>query len=195
MIMTRVMGGMLVAMLAVPMVAGAQATAPSRTSFSVDAGISLPLGDLGDGVGTGFGVHGALWYRLTNERMRVRGDVGFDRFTGDNSINIGGVSAETNVTIIPVVGNVIYSLGQSRQTARPYVLGGAGLFVARGSSTVRVGNVTRDESETDTNLGIQVGGGIEFQLAGFSTFAEAKLVNVFGDGSARWIPLTFGIKF
>jgi opacity protein-like surface antigen len=186
--MQRVVGGLVAVMLAVPMVASAQAAAPKKTSFSVHAGIGIPFGDFGDAVGTGFGVHGSLWYKLTNERLRLRGDVGFDRFSGD----IGSVSYSS--TVIPVIGNVVYQLGQPKQTSRPYLLGGAGVILDRSSVDGLPSNV--DASESETGLGIQLGGGIEFNLAGFSTYAEAKLVNRFGDrGSARYVPLTFGIKF
>jgi opacity protein-like surface antigen len=193
--MQRVVGGLVAVMLAVPMVASAQAAAPKNTSFSVHAGIGIPFGDFGDAVGTGFGVHGSLWYKLTNERLRLRGDVGFDRFSGDNNVSIGGSSFETTATVIPIVGNVVYALGQPKQTSRPYLLGGAGMFVNRSSVSVTALGRTTSSTDTETRLGIQAGGGIEFQLAGFSTYAEAKLVNVFGDGSLTYVPLTFGIKF
>ncbi len=65
----------------------------------------------------------------------------------------------------------------------------------RSSSEASVGGVSGD-SDSSNDLGIAVGGGVEFRLAGFSTFAEARVVNVFGDNdSSRWIPVTFGIRF
>ena len=69
---------------------------------------------------------------------------------------------------------------------RPYALGGLGLFNTRNPET----------DQSDTNLGLQVGGGLTFQLSGFSTFAEARFVNVFSDGrSSRYVPITFGVRF
>jgi hypothetical protein len=199
MIRNELVKGMLVGMLMAPALLSGQSQSTSKpTSFSVDAGIALPLGDFGKAVGTGFGVHGSLWYKLANPKLRVRGDVGFDRFAGENSINVGGFSASTDFTVIPVIGNLVFALGDPKSTAtsKPYILGGAGLVLARGSGSVTVAGRTTSSSSTDTNLGIQLGGGIEFQLAGFSTFAEARFVNAFGDGgSARYIPLSFGIKF
>jgi len=60
--------------------------------------------------------------------------------------------------------------------------------------TARTGSARR--SESDTNLGIQLGGGLTFQLSGFSTFLEAKYVNAFTEGdNATWIPITFGVRF
>jgi hypothetical protein len=74
----------------------------------------------------------------------------------------------------------------------PYILGGVGMFNGKASA----GSSTYSVSASSTDLGIQAGGGIEFKLSGFSTFAEAKFVNVFGDGSSSsWIPITFGVRF
>jgi opacity protein-like surface antigen len=168
------------------------------TSFGVHAGVGLPLGDFGSAVGTGFGVHGTVWYQAANPKLRFRGDVGFDRFSGENNISIGNASSSSSSTLIPIMASALWSLGdpKSASTSKPYLIGGAGLIGARSSGSVRVGNVTQSVSNTDFNLGIQLGAGVEFKLSGFSTFAEAKLVNAFGDGgSARYIPLMFGVKF
>jgi opacity protein-like surface antigen len=193
-------GGFVTMAALVASMAHAQAapSATKPTSFGVHAGVGLPLGDFGSAVGTGFGVHGTIWYQAANPKLRFRGDVGFDRFSGENSISVGNVSVSSSSTLIPIMGSALWSLGdpKSASTSKPYLIGGAGLIAARGSFESRVGNVTTSDSETDFNLGIQIGAGVEFKLSGFSTFAEAKLVNAFGDGgSARYIPLMFGVKF
>jgi hypothetical protein len=43
---------------------------------------------------------------------------------------------------------------------------------------------------------VQGGAGLAFQLSGFSTFVEGRLVNVFSDNtSIRYVPITFGVRF
>jgi opacity protein-like surface antigen len=197
-LMQRVGAMVLGMVIASTLQAQAQSAAAKPTSFGVHAGIGLPLGDFGDAVGTGFGVHGTIWYQAANPKLRFRGDVGFDRYSGENSISVGNVSVSSSSTIIPIMGSAIWALGDPKAatTSKPYIIGGAGLIGGRGTAESRVGNVTTSRSETDFNLGIQIGAGVEFKLSGFSTFAEAKIVNAFGDGgSARYIPLMFGIKF
>ena len=50
--------------------------------------------------------------------------------------------------------------------------------------------------DSSTDVAVQGGAGVNFQLAGFTTFVEAKFVNIFGDGSStRYIPITFGFRF
>lgn len=75
---------------------------------------------------------------------------------------------------------------------KPYVLGGLGLY--NGKTTADFGSA--EISGSDTNLGLQAGAGVAFQLSGFSTFAEARLVNIFSDGnSSRFVPIVFGVRF
>ena len=77
---------------------------------------------------------------------------------------------------------------------KPYVLGGLGLYNAKASGSF--GGIGSGETESRSNIGIQAGGGLEFQLSGFTTFLEAKFVNSFTEGSStQWVPVTFGIRF
>ncbi len=187
--MRRFLAGCALA-LAVPTAAFAQ----QQSAVSVAGGLSVPVGDFGDAFDTGFGIHGSYWRPLAGRTITLRVDAGFDRFSGPN---LFGVSVSG--TTFPLMGNAVLRLGADAKegSARPYLFGGAGVVVSRTTVGVRVGNLSRSESRTVTDPGIQLGGGIEFALAGFSTFAEARLVNAFGDDfrSGRYIPLMFGVKF
>ncbi len=164
------------ALALLPAMAGAQEA--SKLSFGVMGGLSLPMGDFGDGLESGYNITGSIYAPL-GEKLKLRGDVGYESFgakVGDNSFNV-----------LSFTGNVILPLGTAASEGgiRPYVIGGAGAF--RGSC---------DGCESSTDLGINVGGGFEFRLSGFTTFAEARFVNVFSEGdSSNWIPITFGIRF
>ena len=169
-------------------VAGAQDSKP--ISFGVMGGLSLPMGDFGDAYDSGYNITGNVYLTPSGQRFRLRGDIGYENFGGQS---IGSV-ASSDFSVLSFTGNLVFPLGTSdgEGSIRPYVIGGGGLY--RGSSTIEVVGVSR--SESDTNFGIAVGGGFEFQLSGFTTFAEARFTNVFSDGdSARWIPITFGIRF
>ena len=68
----------------------------------------------------------------------------------------------------------------------PSLVGGLGVYSGKTSGS--------DGSSTD--VGLQVGAGLTFKLSGFSTFLEAKYVNVFSDpNSTGYLPITFGVKF
>lgn len=181
----RVIG--LAALVALPAMASAQESRP--VSFGVSGGLSLPVGDLGDGYDSGFNVTGHIGYKpamFTN--LSFRGDVSFDKWGSK-------VLDDVSTRVLGVTANAVYAFPQTTPgVVRPYVLGGVGFFNGKSSGTVA--GQSLDDSDSSTDLGIQLGGGVNFQLSGFATFVEAKFVNVFGDGSsARFIPITFGVKF
>lgn len=90
------------------------------------------------------------------------------------------------------MANALYSVN-SASMVKPYLLGGVGMYNSK--ATIDLGS-TGGSTPSSTDLGIQVGGGLRFQLSGFSTFLEAKYVNVFTDGSStNWLPITFGVRF
>jgi opacity protein-like surface antigen len=187
--MRRFLAGCALAAM-MPLAVGAQ----EQPGWSIAGGLSLPLGDFGDVFDAGFGVHGSYWKPLAGKTITLRLDAGFDRFSGPSVLGFS-----SSATAFPIMGNAVLRFGADAKegTARPYVFGGAGVLISRTSVGVRVGSVSRSESRTSTDPGIQLGGGVEFMLAGFSTFAEARLVNGFGDDfrTARYIPLMFGVKF
>ncbi len=183
------MAGLVGAFALLPALAGAQDSKP--ISFGVMGGLSLPIGDLADGVESGYNITGSVYMRPGTSNLSFRGDVGFDSFSGKGSSSLGGY----DLNALSLTGNVLFPLGTNagEGSIRPYLIGGGGLY----RRTVKGTGVAEGfDSEASNDLGVAAGGGFEFKLAGFSTFAEARFVNVFGDGaSARWIPVTFGIRF
>lgn len=168
-------------------VAGAQDS--KSMSFGAMGGLSLPMGNLGDAYDSGYNITGSVYFTPAS-RFMIRGDVGYESFGGQSI----GTVASSDLNMLSATGNLIFPLSSSTAegTMRPYILGGAGIY--RASSDIEVLGVKK--SSSDTNLGVAFGGGVEFKLAGFSTFAEARFTNVFSDGkSSRWIPLTFGFRF
>jgi len=180
----RVIG--LAALVALPAMASAQESRP--VSFGVSGGLSLPVGDLGDGADAGYNITGHIGYKPASfTNLSFRGDVSFDRWGLKNNDDVSFRS-------LGVTANAIYAFPQTTPgVIRPYVLGGVGMYNSK--STIDVGNNSADVG-SDTNVGVQAGAGINFQLSGFATFLEAKFVNVFTEGnSLTFIPITFGIKF
>ncbi|WP_373070538.1 outer membrane beta-barrel protein [Gemmatimonas sp.] len=151
----------------------------SAVGFGVSGGLSVPTGDLSDAVDAGYTIAGHIFLKPASmTSLRFRGDVSLDSYSYKGNTN-------GDFRSLGFVGNALYDLSASGGV-KPYVLGGLGGFNGKSSSS----------SDSDTNVGIQVGGGLNFQLSGFSTFLEAKYVNVFSDdNSTGYIPITFGIRF
>lgn len=184
--MTRALRALAIAAAVVAPAALSAQTADTPVTFGVSGGLSLPIGDSSDGLNSGYSIAGHVYFKPASlQAIRLRGDVSFDRWEVD------GFNANTRS--LAIVGNAVYDFpAQSSSMVRPYVLGGFGLFSVRTSAD----SGPFQQASGDTNLGLQVGGGLTFHLSGFSTFAEAKFGNVFGDGgSLRYVPITFGVRF
>jgi len=177
----------LAAFLALPVMASAQAARP--VTFGLSGGLALPIGDLGDGWDSGFDITGHVMFRPASfTNLSFRGDVNFDRF-GNKALD------DVNLRFIGVTANAVYAFPQSTPgVVRPYVIGGVGMQNSR--VTGISGGLLNNDEDSSTDLAVQGGAGVNFQLSGFTTFVEAKFVNVFGDGSSlSYIPITFGFRF
>jgi hypothetical protein len=78
----------------------------------------------------------------------------------------------------------VYSL--PGQGIRPYLIGGGGYYSRKD-----------DQANTSSNnFGINGGIGAMFPLSGFNAYVEARIHDVFTEGSStQFIPVTFGILF
>lgn len=179
--------------LAAPVALQAQATSSSDkpVSFGISGGASLPMGDLSDAAETGFVVAGHVYLKPSSfKSLRFRGDVSYDKWGVKGADELG---VDADARSLGFMANALFDFPtSSTSTVKPYVLGGLGLY----NSKVSVSGFGESASESSNDIGIQVGGGLTFQLSGFSTFVEAKYVNVFTEGSStNWIPVSFGIRF
>jgi hypothetical protein len=167
-------------------IAAMPAHAQRRASFGFAAGATVPVGDLGDGTSTGFHALGTLAISGTASTP-----LGF-RIDGSYN-NLSGKSSGPDVTMWTVNGNLVFAF-PGGMSATPYLIGGAGWYNTKADE---------DGAESSNNFGLNGGIGARFALSGFSTFAEVRFHNVWGDKndatderpSLRIIPLTFGILF
>lgn len=177
----------LAAALAAPALLSAQTAADKPVSFGVSGGLSMPMGDLGDVANSGYTVGGHVFFKPASiSAVRFRGDVAYDKWGVKNA---GG---NADLRSLSVVGNALYDF-PSESTIQPYLIGGLGFY-----STKAIYNLGQTTGSTDSNtdVGLQFGGGLTFKLSGFDTFAEAKYVRVFSDpNSTTWLPITFGVRF
>jgi len=186
---TRLVG--IAALVFSPAMASAQNATPKTLSFGVSGGASLPMGDVGDFYNTGYNVTGHLLLSPTSlPRLGFRADVSFDSWKAKEVL---GVDPDVSLRNLGVSANAIFK-SAAPMSIKPYVLGGVGFYNAKASGSF--GGTGSGSTESNSSVGVQVGGGLEFQLSGFTTFLEAKFVNAFTEGSStNWVPVTFGIRF
>jgi hypothetical protein len=163
---------------ALALAAGAS-DASAQINFSIGAGPTFGLGDLGDA--TDMGYHGLVsaGFGVPILPVGLRADGMFTRLpvAGDVDGNFQVLSGTINAVLnipTPVIS--------------PYIIGGVGFYNSKM-------DVEGFDSESETDIGVNGGVGIRVGLPGLGVFGEARLHNIFGDGdSVRMAPITIGIR-
>jgi hypothetical protein len=157
-------------------VATAQAQMPF--DFGIMAGATLPTGDLGDAFDTGFNVGATLGFApaLMPVGMRIDGVYHSMGAVATGADDLSLISATLNAVLRIPTGAMV-GVG-------PYAIGGLGLYSADAGG------------DRENEFGWNIGAGLRFDLAGFSTFGEVRY-NSFsmGDETFSFVPITFGIMF
>lgn len=154
------------------------ASAPVKPiSFGAFAGASLPTGDFGKAVKTGYTVGGLVGYKTAALPVGFRLDAAYSGFSGKSPV--------PNGRLITVNGDVVYDL-PVQSSLRPYVLAGVGMVNAK----------SKGAGDSETAFGFNGGAGINLALSGFDTFLEARYNHASKNGGkTQFIPIVFGIKF
>ncbi|HEY2376423.1 MAG TPA: outer membrane beta-barrel protein [Gemmatimonadaceae bacterium] len=165
----------------------------SSFSWSAGAGMSVPTGDLSNGAGNGYHFQGASSYHRLGWPIDLRAELAYYNFSSkdytvagarpNQTVNYTGKSSSIGGAV-----DASYALN-SIGRMRPYLLGGPGVYDTRAEVTRAGANPT---TSSETKVGLNVGGGINFSLVGRSAFLEARYNHV---DQAAWVPITFGFRF
>lgn len=162
-------------------------------TWSAGAGVSMPTGDMSDGAGTGFHLQGGSAIRPGKLPFTLRGELAYHHF-GQKDFTV--VSTQPNRTVTytgkssSIAGAIdaAYALPMGNRM-KPYVLGGPSIYNNRSEISTTNGTPT---TSSDTKMGLNVGGGMNFAFVGRKAFLEARYHHV---DQAAWVPITFGLRF
>jgi hypothetical protein len=144
--------------------------------FGFGVGPTLPIGTYGDVDKMGYHVLGALQLPISQSPVHLRIDVLY----GQTSHDVGSGST----SLFGGTVSALYHLGDRHASARPYILGGLGLY------NVDAGGATQSK------IAYGFGGGLLFGLSGLNAFVEARYMSVQTSGSSlSFIPITVGLMF
>jgi len=160
--------------------------AHAQVGVGVSAGLSMPTGDFGKTFKSGYSVNGLIGVTMPLSPIGFRGEVGYNSWDGKSDVADGvtasSLSGTANV-VLQVPGMIV---------AKPYVIGGLGYHRLK----LDAGNVANLGNDTQSKLGWNVGGGVNFGLGTLATMVEARYVTVNTEGgSTHYVPITFGIMF
>lgn len=175
----------LAALAAAVVTAPAAAHAQSPLRFGLAAGATFPTGDYGDAFESGYHVSGSVTGKPMLSPIGVRGEVMWNSMEAGNDVD---------ATLNVLAGTLNAEIGLSGVGVRPYLIGGIGLYRVNVDSDA-LDNIL-GPGEAETKFGFNVGAGLDFGLAGFSAFAEARFHSAQTDGGATtFVPLSFGVRF
>ena len=164
-----------IALVSAPVAAHAQ----SPVKFGLAAGATLPQGDVGDVFNMGYHISGSVTGKPAMSPVGIRGEVMFHSFAADEETIFDG----DNLNVLAGIINA--EIGMSGVAARPYVIGGLGMYRS-----------TFGDFDAETDFGFNIGAGIDFALSGFSSFAEIRFHSIQTEGeSTNIIPISFGLRF
>jgi opacity protein-like surface antigen len=165
------------------------ASAPSE--WAVDGSLGFAVPDFGNS-NLGLDVMGAAeWHPKSTMPVAFRGEVGFSYF----GYSCPGCSAHSDILRFDV--DALYDIPVHwTSKIQPYLLGGLGIYHV--SVSVDCGNlgVACNFGASDTNLGINLGGGLRYPFTpDLSGFFELRWHEAFAAGDAAYFPFQFGVRY
>jgi hypothetical protein len=147
----------------------------AQASFSIAAGASFPMGDAKDDLDMGYNATVGIGFKPPLAPLGLRVEGMFNSFEYkspiDASQRVMSLTANGTFSMMPTV----------------YLIGGVGMYNSKASTT---------GSEAETDVGFNVGAGVNIPLTGFGTYLEARFHHVpVEGGSMQFVPITFGIRF
>lgn len=174
---------------------------PHPFSFGVSGGLTVPTGNLGNDLNSGYSVSGLVDLQPAPGPLALRLEVGYDRFAYKDSYQsflaqAAGGSYSSNTHYLRGTANLIYRL-PNMSGIRPYVTGGVGVYNNSDGTTLQYGgNTTTFNSSSTTKFGVNGGVGIELPLAGITPFLEVRAHGVQTDYTpVTYVPITVGFRF
>jgi hypothetical protein len=162
------------------------AAAQGQLKFGIGAGATIPSGDLSDATETGYHLLATAGIAPPLSPVGFRVDGMFNQMNFKSTL-LDGESAR----IMGLNANAVLGM-PGAMVVSPYAIGGVGFYNTSSS-------IDGDESESD--IGVNIGAGVKFGLAGFGAFAEIRFHHLFKEEVSgttpkfQFIPITFGITF
>lgn len=178
-------------------VAFAQTRAASRSGpsdWALDGSIGFVAPDFGN-ASLGFDLMGAVeWHPKTTMPVAFRGEIGWDYFGYGTNNLCTGCSASSNILRFDV--DALWDIPMHGSTKlQPYLLGGLGIYHISTSFSCNNGDIYCNASGSDTNLGINVGGGLRYPFGPVQGFFELRWHEAFAAGDAAFFPFQFGVRY
>ena len=165
--------------LSIALAAPGTASAQSTTTFNLGGGLSLANGDFGDRNDAGYSLIVGIGMRQSGSPFGLRAE---GIYTEYDQKFLGGKARAGGI-----LGSATYDFAVGFPAFVPYAIGGIGFYSTREP-------VSGFDTESETNVGWNLGGGVRIPLSGFSAYFEGRYHSVSNAGVA-FAPIVFGVRF
>jgi hypothetical protein len=185
---SAVIASVTVASMAFGQTRAAASSGPSE--WAVDGSLGFVAPAFGS-ASLGLDVMGAAeWHPKSTMPVAFRGEIGFDYF--GYGTPCGGCSASSDILRFDV--DALYDIPVHwTSKLQPYLLGGLGIYHV--SVNFSCGNALCTGGASDTNLGINLGGGLRYPFGPVDGFFELRWHEAFAAGDAAFFPFQFGVRY
>ena len=130
---------------------------------------------------------GAAEYRpAATGPIYFRGEIGYSHFGASANI-------DAHASILRFAVDGLYDIPVSGSALQPYLLGGLGLYHV--SASIDNCPTGIDCSNSNTGLGLNLGGGVRYPISTIQLFAEIRYQVALVSGDAPFIPIQAGIRY
>jgi hypothetical protein len=156
-------------------------------SIGLAGGVSLPEGDLSDGVTTGWHAIASIGLSSLMQPLGLRLDAAYNRFAYSDETE-ALVGEDGYETVSSATLNATYRLPMTDSPLSPYLISGLGAYRTECSAG--------PDCEATTRYGWNVGVGTRLYVLGFRSFLEARDHRTErGESDVNFFPVTFGLMF
>lgn len=170
----------------------ATAASAATSEVGLNAGVTLPMGDFGDAVGTGFFGGGSYTYHV-NEMFGLGADINYHKFgKKDFTFNGSTVSDDFSAIQYGVHGKYFFKM---KTKEMPYIKVGLGMYSLSEKASSTVNGVDYSATVTDSKFGISAGIGSDWAMSDKASWGiEALYHNIMTDNKSSAM-ITVGARY
>jgi hypothetical protein len=172
---------------ALTIVVGAATSSRAQSIYTIgaNAGLVVPVSDLGNVTSSGYTIAATLGMHAPLTPISFRAEGSFtelpfkDTFGNGDKHRIYGFALDA-----------AYNLGTASATGGLYLTGGLGYFGSKDTNISFFG-----DTQTTWDIGVNAGLGYYLPLSGFTVYFEGRYRNIFSDTHQVMFPITVGVAF
>ena len=161
------------------------AQAQTALTIGTGAGLTVPVGDLGDSYGLGWNAQVNLGIQNAAWPVALRIDGMYHSLSGED-FELGGVEVEGSaLNVIAGVANAEFYVARNMNGGGFFLVGGVGIY------NFDVDDDSEIETGSSTDFGLAGGAGYKLAMTNLMLSIEGKFHNIFteGESGAQFIPI------